>query len=222
MPKRIKALNAIWLLTTGLLGLTLVACGASAPGGGKCDRDGLCIDVELQEPIRMNEPVGVTIVVESKEDLSGLEISLWFSDPDIVVDGIDKWVIDITAGESVLFSTTIQFPKEGAHDVLASVLHPPSRTVLDYVPVRITTLGGTTYPGSIRTPGVPIPVEPVTPTVSPQALLPDALAPPLPTGEQVLGSRYNQGGKNETRHPQLDQLLISRKGETNAKTNQNV
>ncbi len=223
MPKRIKAFSAIWLLTTGLLGLTLVACGASAPGGGQCDRDGLCIDVELQEPIRMNEPVGVTIVVESEEDLSDLQVFLEFSDPDItVVDGTGEWVIDIIAGESVQLSTAIQFPEEGAHDVLASVLHPPSRTVLDYVPVRITTLGGTTYPGSIRTPGVPIPVEPVTPTVSPQALLPDALAPPLPTGEQVLGSRYNQGGENETRHPQLDQLLISRKGETNAKTNQNV
>ncbi len=191
MPKRIKAFSAIWLLTTGLLSLTLVACGASAPGGGSCDRDGLCIDVELQEPIQMNEPVGVMIVVESTEDLSGLEIGLWFSAPDVVVDGESEWVRDIKAGESRQFSTAIHFPREGRFLVHAGVLHPPGRIVQDYVPVRITALGGTTYPESETTPGVPIPVEPITPTVSPQALLPGALAPPMSIGEQVLKS-YTQ------------------------------
>ncbi len=175
MSKRIKALVAIWLLTITLLSLTLVACGTFARGGGRCDYEGLCIDIELQEPIRMNEPVGVTIVVKSKRDLSGLEVVLWSSDPDIVADGESEWVIDIKAGESRQFSTTIQFPKEGSFSVDAGVLYPVGRMVQDYVPVRITALGGTTYPESERTLGAPIPVEPVTPTVSPQALLPGTL-----------------------------------------------
>ncbi len=183
MSKRIKALGAIWLLITSLLSLTLVACGATAPGGGSCDHEGLCIDIELQEPIQMNEPVGVTVVVESEKDLSGLEVVLWFSAPDIVVDGDSEWVIDIKAGESRQFSTAIHFPREGRFLVHAGVLHPVGRMVQDYVPVRITVLGGTAYPK--ETPSFIEPVEPVTPTVLPQALLPSALASPSPTSEQI-------------------------------------
>ena len=102
-----KISNLLVLLLVA--GSVLPAC-SSAPGGGKCE-GGLCIDVELTEPIRMNEPVPVTITVEStEEDKQGLKVSLWFSAPDIQVDGESEWIVDLKAHTSMQFSTTIRFP----------------------------------------------------------------------------------------------------------------
>lgn len=164
-----------------VISLLLFAC--ASPSSGTCDENGLCVDIELEEPIQMNEPVDVTIIVKSKENMSSLPIFLGASAPDILVDGENEWVVDLVDQEPVQLSTTIRFPsREGWYDVYATVLHPAGRVVRDYVPVRITTLGGTTYPESERTPGVPELIEPVTPTVSPEALLPGTPVLPPSTG----------------------------------------
>ncbi|MCD4738582.1 MAG: hypothetical protein K8R89_04910, partial [Anaerolineae bacterium] len=176
-----KSFMIILLMTIGLL---LFAC--TAPSSGTCDKNGLCVDIELEEPIQMNEPVGVTIVVESKEDMSDLPIFLSSSNPDILVNEESEWIewiVDIKDREPMYFSATIQFPETGWYNVNASVLHPAGRVVRDTVPVRITALGGTAYPESERTPGIPAPVEPVTPTMSPEALLPDT--PALPPSASI-------------------------------------
>lgn len=176
-----KSFTIILLMTISLL---LFAC--TAPSSGTCDENGLCVDIELEEPIQINEPVGVTITVESKEDLSNLQVNLWFSDPDILANEESEWVVDVKAGESVQISTTIQFPpSEGSCRVHAGILHPPGRVVQDTVPVRITASGGTAYPESERTPGIPEPAEPVTPTVSPEALLPGTPALPPSAGMPI-------------------------------------
>lgn len=165
-----------WVVLLLIAVSTLSAC-SRAPGGGRCE-GGLCIDVELAEPIRMNEPVPVTITVEStEEDKQGLKVSLWFSAPDIQVDGEREWVVDLKAHTSMQFSTTIRFPaREGSYDVIAGVLdYQHGRMVRDYVPVRITLLGGTLYPTSEFTPGVPQPVYPLSspPTSAPETPKPE-------------------------------------------------
>ena len=170
MKLKFNSLLALLLVASS----TLSAC-ASAPSGGKCD-GGVCIDLELAEPIRVNEPVQVTITVETQEDVPGLKISLWFSDPDIVVDGESIWVVDAKANVPMQFSTTIRFPRgegyyrvhAGAQDFVGQLL------VQDVARVRMTALGGTLNPpseGDTRTP-------PVLPTVPPALLTPSS---PLPT-----------------------------------------
>lgn len=178
MKHKISSLLVLLLVA----GSVLPAC-SSAPGGGKCE-GGLCIDVELTEPIRMNEPVPVTITVEStEEDKQGLKVSLWFSAPDIQVDGEREWVVDLKAHTSMQFSTTIRFPaREGSYDVVAGALdYQHGRMVRDYVPVRITVLGGTLYPPSEFTPGVPEPVTTIE--VTPLSPLPTP-APETPQPEE--------------------------------------
>jgi len=132
----------------------------------------------------MNEPVPVTITVEStEEDKQGLKVSLWFSAPDIQVDGEREWVVDLKAHTSMQFSTTIRFPaREGSYDVVAGALdYQHGRMVRDYVPVRITVLGGTLYPPSEFTPGVPQPVTTIE--VTPLSPLPTP-APETPQPEE--------------------------------------
>lgn len=50
MKRKVSSLLIVLLITSSVL----PAC--SSPSSGKCE-GGLCIDMELAEPIRMNEPV---------------------------------------------------------------------------------------------------------------------------------------------------------------------
>ncbi len=160
--RQVKYILILWLVTAAAL---LAAC--TAPTGGTCDQDGLCIDLELQDPIEREQPVSVTVTVTSREELSGLLVNLWFSDPDILVAGENEWEVTLGAGESAQFLTAIEFPsRDGNYQVHAGVLHPAGRVVQETVPVRITTAGGTVYPETEVTPGIPEPAEPVTPTVA--------------------------------------------------------
>jgi len=104
-------MRTIKLLTITLLmaiGLLLAACGgASAPTSQECDKNGLCIALELEEPVQMNEPVAVTITVQSEQDMASLPLNIWFSAPDIVViDGESKWTIDDSPERSGTLTAT--------------------------------------------------------------------------------------------------------------------
>lgn len=170
-----------------LLLLAVVSACSSTPGGGKC-QGGLCVDVELAEPIGWNEPVPVTITVETEEDIPDLVVYLGFSDPDIVVvEGERKWVVDAKAQTPVRFSTAIRFPlREGYYDVIASAHdHRIGLVVRDYVPVRITALGGTLYPPPGEDIGWPstLPLVFTLPPLTPSPL-PATPASPLATPDK--------------------------------------
>jgi len=131
----------------------------------------------------MNEPVPVTITVEStEEDKQGLKVSLWFSDPDIQVDGEDIWVVNLKAHTSIQFSTTIRFTEDGHFTVYAGALdYQHGRMVIDSIPIQITLMGGTLNPPSRLTPGVPEPVTTIE--VTPLSPLPTP-APETPQPEE--------------------------------------
>jgi len=172
-----KISNLLVLLLVA--GSVLPAC-SSAPGGGKCE-GGLCVDIELAEPIRMNEPVPVTITVEStEEDKQGLKISLWLSHPDVLVEGEREWTVDAKAHTPIQFSTMIRFAREGYYSAHAGVFEYQELMVQDAEDVRITALGGTLNPPPEREFGTPAPLErlEITP-VFPTPLSP--LPTPAPT-----------------------------------------
>lgn len=172
MKRKVSSLLILLLITSSIL----PAC--SSPGTGKCE-GGLCVDLELTEPIRMNEPVPVTITVESREeDKQGLKVSLWFSAPDVQVDGESEWVVDLKARTSIQFSTTIRFPaREGHFLVYAGALdYQYGRMIIDSVPVQLTLMGGTLNPSPEREFGTPAPLERLE--VTPAFLTP---SPPLST-----------------------------------------
>ena len=143
-----------------LMAAVMAGCGGlSAPSGQRC-QGGICVEVTLAEPIGFNEPTGVTITVETQQDIPNLEVSLGFSDPDIVVEGERRWVVEAKAHTPIQLSTTIKFPKEGYFDVLAGALDPHRGLhVDDWVSVRITRTGGTVNPPPEREPRTPAPAE---------------------------------------------------------------
>ena len=79
------------VIATGLVALAVLllaagCVGVSALGSGNC-HNGVCVHLELAEPVSMGAPIPVTITVQTDQDESRLSVSLGFSDPDITVEG---------------------------------------------------------------------------------------------------------------------------------------
>lgn len=146
----------------------LSACvPASAPGGANC-REGICVNLQLSEPIHFNKPVTATITIETERDIPKLGVSLT-SQYSVLVEGINVWEVDVKAHQPVSFVGTVRFTLEGYVNVVAGVKTTLGEYVDDVVPVHITQTGGT--------------VNPVIPTGPSQAVpyTPSPNASPLPT-----------------------------------------
>ena len=177
-----------------VVGLALSACGGpSAPGGEKC-QGGLCIDLELTEPIYFNKAAPLTITVETEEDIPALEISLGTSDSDIVIAPQRKWIVDAKAGYPIVITSTVTFPEEGYHTVIGGVTDTRTWIVVeDSVSVYISQIGGTVNPPQERTPGEPELVYPITSTIMPgipspiatPTFPPSPLAHPTPWNREI-------------------------------------
>jgi hypothetical protein len=101
--------------------LVLAGCGGSAvPGGGRCNK-GLCVKIEVVEPVRWGESIGVTITVSSERDIRGLGISLLsyppsqitFEKAEFVTEGGARWATDIQANHPQRFGLSVYLPLEG-------------------------------------------------------------------------------------------------------------
>jgi hypothetical protein len=152
--------KVIRICLIALMATAIAGCGGpSAPGGRRC-RGGICVDLELVEPIFLNEPVEVTITVETEEDILGLTIAAGSIDPTILVEGEHKWVVNAKAHTPLQLSTTIRFTKEGYFNIHGSAYDPRKGSgVRDVERVRITPLGGTVNPPPEREPGTPAPAK---------------------------------------------------------------
>jgi len=115
--------------------------------------------------------------------IQGLRVRLWFSDPDVLVEGEREWVVDAKAHTPMQFSTTIRFTEEGYYSVHAGAQDFVGELLVqDAKDVRITTLGGTLNPPSEQELGTP---ELLEETLEPTYLMPSSPLPtppsPLPT-----------------------------------------
>ncbi len=154
-----------------LLTLSLSGCaGALAPDLPNCG-GGTCVRVQLTEPIRLNEPVPVTITVQPQEDILGLKISLATLPTNIPVEGDRQWTADAQAQQTITVRGTVRFIQEGLFYVYGQAYNPRRGGVAtDSVRVLLTRVGGTIY-----LPGTPLPITPgLGPTAVPGF-------PPTPT-----------------------------------------
>ncbi|MBI5033981.1 MAG: hypothetical protein HZB51_25960 [Chloroflexi bacterium] len=116
--------------------------------------DGVCIQTTVEEPVRLNEPATVTIMVTTARDISNLDISLYAQpSPSNVspINSLDKlnantpaeenrvhWLVDAQADTPMIVSSVIQFPPtEGIYDVVVSAC-TSTQTVIDMVHVDLT------------------------------------------------------------------------------------
>ena len=163
-----------------IFGILLTGCvGASVLGGTKCQQ-GVCINAQIGEPVKFNEPVALTITVTSERDITNLGVSL-YRDPDTVVEGPQNWEpstknrlvweggaswrVDVKANEPSVFSRTLRFPAEERLFFIGFTASTPSFRVEDSLRIYITRVGGTVYYS-----GTPIPITPGPVPTSPPAL----------------------------------------------------
>ncbi len=105
-----RALNLIALVVIVVI-LGLAACvHASSVDGASC-QNGVCVEVQLSEPIRFNEPVTVTITVETEQDEKDVQIGLSSTNPTVIFEGGPRpWMADTKAHQPSKFIRTIHFP----------------------------------------------------------------------------------------------------------------
>ncbi len=141
-----------------LLILGLSACtGASTQGGQAC-REGICIRVQLAEPLRLKEPVTAMITVQTDRDIPGLRISFPATERCILVEGEPQWIINTQSRKSLTINKIVRFTEEGFCEVMAYAQDSLTGTVVkSYVTVHFTDKGGKVYLS-----GTPLPITPFT------------------------------------------------------------
>ena len=170
--QHLRKFSQLAFITVTLLVLA-VCVSASGPGGINC-KNGICVKVQLSEPIRFNEPVTVTITVETEKDEEGVRIGAEVSPQIVTFDSPHTWVVNTKAHQPVQVTTTLHFSAmEGWVDVHGDALTYSTGThSSDYVPVRITRMGVTVNP--------PTPVDTGSPEPQPTAI---GNTSPVPTPE---------------------------------------
>lgn len=178
-------MKQLWMLT--ILMLVLAGCGGSAaPSGGRCNQ-GLCVKIEVVEPVRLGEPIGVTITINSERDIRGLGISLLsyppsqiaFEKAEFVTEGGTRWTTDIQVNRPQHFALSVRFPLEGSYTLIAQA-HDPTigMVVADEANIYLSREGGVVNP----TPAVLSETPELVPTMPPERLLtPFLTATPWPT-----------------------------------------
>jgi len=160
-----------WMLA--VLIMILSGCGGSAaPGGGQCN-EGLCVKIEVAEPIRWEEPIGVTVTVTAEKDISNLQVSLT-SYPPVSIEDQGKWVeegmrtnVNVTANRPLVIVRKVRLPTEGTFELIAGVYTPNLPYVSDSVRIYLTREGGVVNP----TPAVLSGTPELVPTIPPEWLL---------------------------------------------------
>lgn len=188
-------MKRLWLVA--ILMLLSAGCGGSAApgGGGQCNR-GLCIQIEVAEPIRWGEPITVTISTTTDKDIFDLGISV-FVHPykGVIVEGPEGWEkeaqggavfeggagwkVNIKANQPVAFTRKLRLPpREGIFEIMGSATTKQGLRVANSVRIHLTHEGGVVNPTPAVLPGTPA----LVPTVPPEWLLTPFPTPtPWPT-----------------------------------------
>jgi len=172
-----RVFNRVALLA--VVSLALPACGpVFAPGGGKYQQ-GIYVKVELTEPVSFNQPVPVTITVETEKDEIGLQINMAV-EAGALIEGESHWVVNTRAGQPVRVTSTVRFTREGYFEVIGGALTREGRHVYTHVLVYVTPAGGTVNP-QVPPAGTPRPLTAVPSTPRVSTPTPPSTLPPPPT-----------------------------------------
>ncbi len=142
-------MKRLWMLA--ILMTVLAGCGRSAaPAGGQCNQ-GLCVKIEVAEPIRWVEPIVVTVTMMAERDVSNLQVSLT-SYPPVSIEDQGKWIeegtranVNLTANRPSVIVRKVRFPSEGTFELMAGVYTPNLPYVSDSVRICLTREGGKVY-----------------------------------------------------------------------------
>lgn len=191
-----------WLWTLTLLMLVLTGCWGNATlmNGGECN-GGLCIKVEVNEPLRRGEPVVVQITVLTESDVPELGVSIFTYPPSVAVEGpagwesVSKngmlwdggagWLIDTEANHPVIFTRKIHvLSGEGTFEIQANATTSQGLRVSDTVRIYFNGEKGDAYRSGASMPVTHPPLLVYTITLGPSPT-PIPTDTPWPTLERM-------------------------------------
>lgn len=154
-------MKRLWMLA--ILLMVLAGCGGSAaPSGGQCNQ-GLCVKIQVAEPIRWGEPVTVMIATTTDKDIPDLGVSIFVYPPNaVVVEGPENWEreakrgavyeggagwrVTTKASQPITFTRIVHLPhQEGFFEIMASVTTIQGMRVTDSARIYLTRAGGKVY-----------------------------------------------------------------------------
>jgi hypothetical protein len=152
--------------------IVLAGCAENAsPGEWQCHQ-GICVKIEVDEPIVWEEPIIVRVTVTTEEDVSDVGVSLRYYGKDIVVEepeteepgqvtwqggnGID-WKVDTKSDQPVVFARKMHIPliDEGVIWFFADIMTPGGLFENDSLGVYFAHQEGKVYYS-----GTPLPITP--------------------------------------------------------------
>ncbi|NUM43395.1 MAG: hypothetical protein HUU38_01725 [Anaerolineales bacterium] len=182
--------NKIFLVYLGLtlLGFVMVACThLSGIGGVGCD-NGICIEMELEEPVVIGQPAQITITVETEEAKENLWINVGQAGDVSVFQPTHEWHIDTQPDQPVVLTTTLNLTNdmEGWLGIVAIAFDPAGRYVSTDETLRIKDGIVTVNPPperDIENKPIPEPPFPIPPDIPIKPTPWDRSLPVLPPAE---------------------------------------
>ncbi len=186
--KNVCRLVIIWAI---VLSMAISACttggknGSSDPGAAKTCQEGVCAQIDVVQPIVLNQPANIVITISSTVDKPGLSIILQASPTNVTFGPNTLWQYDAIANQSKTFTSTITFTSSGGYLVGAEVFWKGSPLVVNQDRVVIDVSGATvnpTIPPRPTSNGYPVatPLSPKDLTATAQAQAEITLTPPPP------------------------------------------
>mgnify|MGYP005826308975 CR=1 FL=1 len=110
-----------------LLSLLLTSCatggsnGSSDPNAEKTCKEGVCAELDITQPIVLNQPAEVTITISSTVDKPGLEITLVTNPVHVTFGPNSSWNFDAVANQSQVYKSTVTFTSPGSYEIDAVI-----------------------------------------------------------------------------------------------------
>lgn len=164
-------MKKLGLIIIGLimLSLQLTACvdwggGSSDPAAEKTCAEGVCVEINVSQPIVLNQPSNITITISSTVDKPGLGIKLVASPTNVTFGPETYWQYDAVSNQSQVFQSTVTFTTPGGYFIAAEVFWNSGPLVENFERVVIDNTGAT--------------VNPTLPTIPPFRGYPVVKSPP--------------------------------------------
>lgn len=147
--KNFCRLVIVWAI---LFSLLLTACstggnnGSSDPGADKTCQEGVCAEINVAQPIVLNQPANITVTISSSVDKPGLSIKLQASPTNVTFGPNTIWQYDAVANQSQVFNSSITFSSPGEYLIAAGVFWKGSPLLVNQNRVIISNAGGTVNP----------------------------------------------------------------------------
>jgi hypothetical protein len=172
------ALLALMILTV----LLSASCGSGSSSPGENCINGDCVTVAVTEPIRLNQPVKVTVTIKTKEDRPEAAAGLDVSDPGVnKIEGEHNWKVSTKAGQTYTFTSRVRFTHPGYYDLIGILAAKVGYHQQSSIIVHVTETGGEVVPPGTKfdTHGTAVPVSPLPLSPNPETS-PSPFVSPLP------------------------------------------